>query len=495
MRCLPAAAAILFCVFTSHLAGLSGQETTYEATWESIDSRPTPQWWRDAKFGIFIFWGVSAVPAYSPPGTYTEWYWHFLEKSEKWGPSIRKFQDKAFGEGIRYEDFVPLWKAEFFDPEKWAEVVERSGAKYVVLNAKHHDGYTLWRSEEADRSYGRKWNSVDSGPGRDIIAEVASAVRGRGLKFGVYYSIYEWFNPFYLDSPETFVQSHYFPQFKDLVSHCAPSVIFADGEWDHGDEIWKSRELLAWLFNRAPNREEVVVNDRWFKGCRHTHGGYYTTEYGSGFDSGEHPWEENRAIGESYGYNRAEELEHYSTARELILMLVDIVSRGGNLLLDIGPAADGRIPVIMEDRLEAMGRWLAVNGEAIYGSRPWKVSCQWGPGQVPDEPRGEYNIAYDVLRLTLEPEDGQAVKEVFFTRKDDSLYAITPRFPHEELVLRGIKSSPDTHVSLLGISRALSWTERDGNLVIRIPSMPLHELPCRNAWAFKITGIGSTGRS
>ena len=159
------------------------------------------------------------------------------------------------------------------------------------------------------------------------------------------------------------------PQFKDVVTRYKPSIIFTDGEWEMTSSQWHSPELLAWLFNDSPVKDEVVVNDRWGSDTRHKHGGYWTTEYTPGMSGMDHPWEESRGMGFSYGYNRAETLEDYHTGRELVIMLVDIVSRGGNLLLDIGPRADGTIPVIMEERLLQIGDWLKVNGEAIYGTQ------------------------------------------------------------------------------------------------------------------------------
>ena len=160
------------------------------------------------------------------------------------------------------------------------------------------------------------------------------------------------------------------PQFKDLVTKYKPSIIFSDGEWELSDTAWKSEELLAWLFNESPVAKEVVVDDRWGSNTRGKNTGatYTTSEYGSGMDASV-IWEESQGIGHSYGYNRNEKLEDYKSSHDLILMLVDIVSRGGNLLLDIGPTADGRIPVIMQQRLTDMGNWLQINGEAIYGTR------------------------------------------------------------------------------------------------------------------------------
>ena len=275
------------------------------------------------------------------------------------------------------------------------------------------------------------------------LGELSEAVRARGLKFGFYYSLYEWFNPLWLGDRRRYVDAHLFPQFKDAVTRYKPAIIFADGEWEMTSKQWRSEELLAWLYNESPSREEVVVDDRWGSDTRHKHGGYYTTEYAAGMEGAAHPWEESEGLGYSYGYNRAENLDDYKSARSLVLLLVDTVSRGGNLLLDIGPRADGTIPVIMQQRLVEMGDWLRVNGEAIYGTRFAGRACQWTQGSRPVQGYGEYRVKYDLMeQVGQRPVDGRAVKQVFFTRRPDALYAITAGWPESELVLRGVEASP-----------------------------------------------------
>ena len=203
--------------------------------------------------------------------------------------------------------------------------------------SKHHEGFCLWPSAEASRTWGRPWNAVEIGPKRDLMGELSAAVRKRGLKFGFYYSLYEWYNPLWLKDRKRYVDEHFLPQFKDVVSRYSPAIIFGDGEWDMPSKDWKSEQLLAWLFNESPCKDEVVINDRWGKDCRHKHGGYWTTEYAAGLKDDSHPWEESRGMAYSYGYNRAERIDDYKTGREFILVLCDLVSRGGNFLLDIGP--------------------------------------------------------------------------------------------------------------------------------------------------------------
>ncbi|MBV9471093.1 MAG: alpha-L-fucosidase [Abitibacteriaceae bacterium] len=342
----------------------------YEANWASLDSRPIPQWYQDAKFGIFIHWGVYSVPSWAPKGTYAEWYWHSMQ--DKNGATW-KFHEKTYGADFPYENFAPLFKADLFKPEQWAEVFVRSGAKYVVLTSKHHEGFALWPNQDASRDWGRPWNSVEVGPKRDLLGDLTTAVRARGLKMGFYYSLYEWYNPLYKNNFAKFRDEHFFPQFKDVVTRYKPSIIFADGEWEHTAAEWHSPELLAWLYNDSGCGADLIIDDRWGSDTRGHHGGYYTTEYGGGtdFKAGPgHQWEESRGIGASYGYNRNEDYDDYRTRQGLIQLLIQMVSQGGNLLLDIGPTADGRIPVVMQDRLISMGNWLKVNGDAIYGTGP-----------------------------------------------------------------------------------------------------------------------------
>ncbi|MDE3148778.1 MAG: alpha-L-fucosidase, partial [Acidobacteriota bacterium] len=438
---------LLFLLVFASLAPLNAQ--TYQPTWESIDKRPTPAWFTNAKFGIIIHWGVYSVPAYAPviPGklAYAEWYWHNMTegrdnpKANAIETGTWAYHQKMYGANYAYQNFAKDFRAQLFDPDQWADILADSGAKYVVLTSKHHEGFALWPSKEASADWGRPWNAVETGPKRDVLGDLSEAVRRKGLRMGYYYSLYEWYNPLWLSDKQRYIREHMFPQFKDLVTRYKPSIIFADGEWELPSSEWHSPELLAWLFNDSPVKDDVVINDRWGKDTRHKHGGYWTTEYTAGMSGMSHPWEESRGMGFSYGYNRAESLKDYHTGRELVIMLVDIVSRGGNLLLDIGPKADGTIPVIMQDRLRQIGSWLRINGEAIYGTRPWKTTRQWSAGQVPTfNYNKEYSSAYDVAALTGKPEPGKAAIEAFFTARGNSLYAILPRWPGRTFLLKDV---------------------------------------------------------
>ena len=454
---------------------------SYEPTWESIDQRPTPAWFTQAKFGIFVHWGVYSVPAYAPviPGklAYAEWYWNAMNtgRSDAKANAVQAgtwdFHRRQYGAEYPYQAFAPQFRAELFDPAHWADVFAESGAKYVVLTSKHHEGFALWPSKEASASWGRPWNAAEIGPKRDVLGDLTTAVRRRGLKMGYYYSLYEWYNPIWLSDKSRYIREHMFPQFKDLVTRYQPSIIFGDGEWELPSTEWETPELLAWLLNESPVKSEVVINDRWGKETRHAHGGYWTTEYTPGMNGMEHAWEENRGMGFSYGYNRAERLEHYHSGRELVIMLTDLVSRGGNLLLDVGPAADGTLPVIMEQRLREMGSWLSVNGEAIYNTRPWKASRQWSAGKVPaTEYNREYEAAYDVSKLVARPAGGSAAIEAFFTSKDGEVFAILPRWPGRRFLARDLTNVKS--VRLLGASGPLKFKMTAHGVRVELPDLP-----------------------
>ncbi len=451
----------------------------YEPSWESLDSRATPGWFNEAKFGIFIHWGAYSVPAWRPISdklyaSYSSWYYARVIDDHKQGG--HEFHTRNFGEDFEYRQFGPMFKAELFDPDYWADLFYRSGAKYVVLTSKHHEGFCLWPTKSP---YKKNWNSMDVGPRRDLVGELTRAVRKKGLKMGLYYSIIEFeTNPtgrtesgYFLNAKtiekyqiplDKYVDGHLIPQLKELVLNYQPSLIFSDGgEWDESEEYWKTKEFLAWLYNEAPNKDEVVVNDRWAKGMPGKHGDYFSSEYKDTDAVGsDHPWEESRGMGGSYGFNRAENIDDYSSSEELIHELVDIAGRGGNLLLNVGPTADGRIPVIMQQRLIDIGQWLKVNGEAIYGSRAWRKA-----------PSGDEGKAQDI----------------FFTTKGKDLYAICTKWPQEELVVADITISDKISVTMLGLKKPVRWKTARDTIVITAPMISPGEVPCQYAFVFKIS--------
>jgi alpha-L-fucosidase len=435
----------------------------FSADWASLDARPVPQWFKDAKLGIFIHWGVYSVPAWAPVGKdyatyakYAEWYWNRLvTDSSNVGKAFRQYHNGAYGPDFKYQDFAPMFKAELFKPAQWADILKKAGAQYVVLTSKHHDGFALWPSQES-----WNWNSVDIGPHRDLAGELTDAVKAKGLHMGFYYSLYEWFNPLYKSDVNKYVSEHMIPQLKDLVTRYKPDIIWPDGEWEHPSDTWKSQEFLAWLYNESPVKNSVVVNDRWGKETRSKHGGYYTTEYdivhnedasNKKFD---HPWEECRGIGGSFGFNRNENLGDYETSDAVIHMLIQKVARGGNLLLDIGPDADGTIPVIMQQRLADLGAWLHINGEAIYGT----TAGQQTPGNG-----------------------------VFTTQKNKDLYLLLTTDPNKPLTLNLAKAPQKA--TLLGSDKKIRYSFKNGKLVIG-PLGLYPNLPSGGyAWVIKLQGV------
>ena len=475
------------------LGSLNAQ--TYQPTWDSVDQRPTPAWFSGAKFGIFIHWGTYSVPAYAPvlPGklAYAEWYWNAMThgKDDPKADELQKgtwiFHQRVYGADFPYQNFAPEFHAELFDPDHWGDVFARSGAKYVVLTSKHHEGFALWPSREASATWGRPWNAVEIGPKRDLLGELTDAVRRKRMRMGFYYSLYEWYNPLWLYDKPRYVREHMFPQFKDLVTHYKPAIIFSDGEWELPSSEWHSPELLAWLFNESPVKDEVVVNDRWGSDTRHKHGGYWTTEYTAGMSGTDHPWEENRGMGVSYGYNRAEGLDIYHTARELVMILVDTISRGGNLLLDIGPKADGTIPLVMEERLTKIGDWLKINGEAIYDTKPWKATRQWSAGEVPKvEYNKEFSSAYDVTTLVDQSHPGKAHIEAFFTAKENNVYAILPQWPGHTVLLKDLSQVQSAH--LLGSDTPLKFKVSKAGVLVDLPELP-ETLRQQPAWVLRLS--------
>ena len=323
------------------------------------------------------------------------------------------------------------------------------------MTSKHHEGFALWPSAQSVN-----WNSVDIGPHRDICEDLANAVRQKGMRMGFYYSLYEWHHPLYKNNVNQYVEEHMLPQLKDLVVRYKPDVVWADGEWEHPSSTWKSEDFLAWLYNESPVSSTVVVNDRWGEETRSRHGSFYTTEYDLIHDNNSkdavftHPWEECRGIAGSFGYNRNENLEDYSSAEELIHILIDKVSRGGNLLLNVGPTADGRIPVIMQQRLAEIGAWLRVNGEAIYDTRKW------------DE--------------NLENENSG----IRFTCKGKDLYVFVDKWDDRPFSIKGVGKVKK--VTMLGTDEKIKFSYKNNTLTIVPPKLDMHSVPCSYAWVYKL---------
>lgn len=441
----------------------------YEKSWESVDARPIPAWFDDAKLGIFVHWGIYSVPAYAPKRkdvestglAYSEWYgWQVGEKY----PPYYNFHKNVYGENFRYEDFAGLWKAEMFDPDKWAKLFKRAGAKYILLVSKHHDGFCLWPSR-----YSWNWNSMDIGPHRDIVGELLDAAERNGIRRGLYYSMLEWYHPDMRGkTPDVsrYATEKMIPQMQELVETYRPSILFTDGEWSYPSQQWHSLDFITWLYNQSSVKDEIVINDRWGSDTRSMHGGYFSCEYGevnSGAIDEENAlknlsrrkWEECRGIGASFGFNRNEDVNDYLSESQLIELLVDTVTRGGNLCLNVGPCADGTISPLIQERLVQLGEWMDVNGEAIYGTA----------------------TAGD-LRL---PEGVRA------TRKGNAVYLFFHRYPWEDVRIGGKVFGAGTRAELLGSSAAVESHVGDDTLTVRLPPLTVEDMPCRHVYVCKVT--------
>jgi alpha-L-fucosidase len=487
----------IFVIFLIPVLAL-GQKK-YEPKWESLNTRPIPSWFEDAKFGIFIHWGPYSVPAWGPRGTYSEWYQQRVESKNVGGnynpkpTAVYDHHVNSYGRHFSYYQFGEMFKAEDHKPEEWARLFVDAGAKYMVITTKHHDGFALWPSEQADKTWGFPWNSVSTGAKRDLIGDLAKEIRKTDLKLGLYYSLFEWYNPLWLKDKKRYVDEHYLPQIKDLVVSYEPDILWVDGDPGPSSD-WKSEEFLAWLYNESPVKDKVLTNDRWGRDGRLKNGGYATTEYGSGGELTK-PWEECRGIGFSFGYNQNEDIWDYNSAQNLILLLCDMVSAGGNLLLDIGPDGNGKIPPIMQERLLQIGEWLKINGEAIYGTRRWKNPVQWSEGKIitAQEYKKINKLRYlggdFTLKQTLNPDPGMAVKEIFFTKKDNTLYAILPRMPDKSIRIKDLKVNPSTKITMLGVDRKFNFKKDGDGIIVEIPPISINEVPGRYAYVLKITSI------
>jgi len=406
---------------------------------------------------VFIHWGVYSVPAYAAVGLKQEvnqqlgaWYQYNMRELNS---PVWKWHLDNYGAGFTYADFASQFNPNLWDPHQWADLFYNAGAKYIVLTSKHCDGYALWGSPQKPN-----WNAVDVGPERDLVKDLLEAVRARGIEPGLYYCNYEWFNSLLLGpTPHDYIDQILLPMYKDVISRYKPSVVWGDYAINHPSSWWNTTELLAWIYNESPVKDNVVVDDRWGSETSGTHGGFWTVEYGSGVVSLTHKWEANRGIGWSFGYNRMENNSIYATAKELVLILVDSVAFNGNLLLDIGPSADGRIDNLLAERLLQIGSWLKVNGECIYSTRPWRV-------------QKEGNGTWYTQNASL-----------------FSTYAIVSQWPaNGKLVLQSAVPSPNTLVTVLGYNKSLEYHYDTSGLAITVPEFPPVQ---EEVFAFKMTFV------
>ena len=425
-------------------------------------ARPLPSWYDDAKLGIFVHWTAAAVPAFAPVNDspfdlaaedgweeamrrspYTEWYQNSIAIE---GSPAAIHHAEVYG-NRPYDDFVETfldghagWRA-----EPWADLFEAAGARYVVLVTKHHDGVLLWPSATPNPNKPR-WGSD-----RDLVGDLASAVRGRGLRFGTYYSGgLDWsfgglpmrdFQQMLAAIPQTdeytaYVEAHW----NEIIERYRPDVLWAD----IGSPA--ALDLLALFERYYAAVPDGVINNRfdWMRqSTGQMHCDFVTPEYSTKGDA-DRKWESTRGIGTSFGYNRQEDESSYLSADGLVRMFVDIVAHGGNLLLNVGPNGDGTIPFIQAQRLLALGWWLRTNGDAIFGTRPWSRT------------------------------DGTTAEghDVRYTTRDDAVFAIICGTPASEVVELDVTPAPGAEVHLLGHDVALAWSATATGSRVTLPLRP-----------------------
>ena len=460
----------------------------YEADWESLKKAPVPKWFDDAKFGIFIHWGAYSVIGYKKEGRgYAE---HVPKLLYRDPDHYYEYLKKTFGDcppEFGYKDIVGMFKAENWEPDQWAALFQKAGARYVVLTAEHHDGYAMWDSEITP------WCATKIGPKRDLVGELGRAVRAKGLKYAPSYhrerhtgffakELYAIKSPPQPDIAEE-IKRHpeaaslygpfeysdafikdYVERWKEIQRKYQPDFMWIDDipifykAKDH-PQVHKFKDacmhMIADYLNAAQQwGKEVYLNNKgrrlnWPEGvgCRE--------KDNLKLDNIGTKWQNPATLGTSYGYMKAEEeKDAYKSPTKLIHLLCDVVSKNGNLLLNIGPRPDGTIPEGMQKRLLAMGKWLEVNGQAIYGTRPW---------------------------ITF----GQSAPRLRFTTKDNILYAIALDKPAAPFVIRAIKPSEAANVKsveLLGSDSTIEWLVTENGIRITPPQ----ELPGKHAWVFKI---------
>jgi len=462
------------------------QQGPYQADWESLAKHDeAPEWFRDAKLGIYWHWGVYSVPAYG-----NEWYpkWMHTKEGRR---SYYKHHVETYGEPdeFGYHDFVPEFGAEHFDAEQWAELFKKAGAQYAGPVCEHHDGYSMWDSEITP------WNAADTGPKRDITGELAKAIRKHGMKFVTtfhhertrswYPRVEGWpttsddpkLQLLYMNIPEELFNKIFQAKLGEVIDKYRPDLIWFDGRLEEIQEPYHLR-FLAYYFNQAKkwNRDVVVT----------TKGHDYPAEVAvEDFEKGrmnrltDFCWltDDTISMG-SWCYTI--DLQIKSTTK-VIHDFIDIVSKNGCLLLNISPKSDGTIPENQRQVLLGLGEWLKINGEAIYNTRPWLT---FGEGPTRLRKGGGF-----VGHVTYTAQD------IRYTRSKDgkALYAIALGWPESgELTLNAVKveNTAAPKVTLLGYHRPLRYQVNTAKqLVVDPPELDENQRPCKHAYVFKITGF------
>jgi alpha-L-fucosidase len=465
---------VLACLFAGRVVGGAPQTAVpagkYVGTLESLNRHPLPEWYADAKLGIFIHWGLYSVPGwavltpeeelgklsqeeYLKRNPYAEWYLNTLRLE---GSPTQEYHKEHFGADYDYYNFAKTFDQEIqkWKPEEMARVFKMAGARYVVLTSKHHEGFTLWPSETPNPNWPKDRPRVT----RDLVGELTTAVRAQGMKMGLYYSGgYDWtFVPGpirnWTQSKSVQPQSEAYGNYVDahmreLIRKYQPSVLWNDIDYPKSGH---PLEIMAEYYNAIP---DGAIDDRF--GVAHSD--FVSPEYETLSKISAKKWEECRGLGRSFGYNRAEGEKETIAKDELIYLLVDIVSKNGNLLLDVGPEADGTIPAVQMDRLKALGAWLEQNGEGIYGTRPW-------------------------TRAEGETAEGIRVR---FTQKEGAVYAFLLGEPKGKTVrLHDLKLKSGAAVTMLGVGGTLAWKQEGSDVVFSLPG----SLAGKYAYGVKMVG-------
>ncbi len=459
----------------------------WQADWESLSKHEIPEWFQDSKLGIYAHWGVYSVPAFG-----NEWYPRrmYLVKDkahkhhlETWGPLAK------FG----YKDFIPMFTAEKFDADQWAELYEMAGARFAGPVAEHHDGYSMWASQV------NRWNAKDTGPRRDITGELVKALRKRGIKiitsfhhgfnFQGYYTSIEGADtadPAYGDlygkfDDEKVALDRWLLKLKEVIDAYQPDQIWFDFGLAKIPDEYKQR-MAAYYYNHEAQWGKPVIITR--KGTHLPEGvGALDIERGKMTGMGEELWQTDDSVAtNSWCYVEGLKLK---SSEELVHELIDIVAKNGVLLLNVAPKADGSFPEDQKTQLKAIGDWLRVNGEAIYATRPWKFHGE-GP-RLFDRGRGLGKIRQEQVAFTAE--------DIRYTQSKDgkTLYAILLGLPADKVTLTAVrvdKTGPDAQVSLLGNDGTLPFTANEKKqLVVDTTSVSAANAPCKFAYSLKLAGF------
>ena len=383
-------------------------EGQYKNTYQSLAKHECPEWFKDAKIGMFIDWGPWSVGGYSTSSkgaSYPDWYeWHMYDE-------LRDYHNQAWGPDITDDDLINLLSDRDYNPAGYAKLAKECGFRYVVPFLKHHGGYCLW-----DSSFTRR-NTMDWKFHRDFAVELKRACKEHGLKFGAYVSVGEWEYPAILPDGQIglfgfngeskggtelgdchylsgkipvkdYARDYLIPSIKELLDKAKPDLIWYDGGWLNVSSSWDTRDVGAYYYNVASReKQEVCINDRWGddankKSSPQIKVDFATSEYGGGTLTQSDAWEECRSFSHNFGYNWTEESDPnaISSDKACIELLVDIIGRGGNLLLIVSPTGTGEIPPRQLLALRNMGDWLKKHGQAIYGTRAYSLEKQpdWG---------------------------------------------------------------------------------------------------------------------